>query len=91
MTDYGKQLSSVAPKPVEIVGENIYINSDIQPFDEILEGRHMTGYEFNCVKYTKDEYIILLASKNAQLEQDLIDTQVALCDLYEAIEGGYSD
>ena len=37
--------------------------------------------------YTKDEYIKLMAEKNAELESQLTDTQLALCDVYEMIGG----
>lgn len=87
MINYGIQCSSVEPKSIEIIGSNVFVANNIQPYEEELDGRFLKGYKYNCVSYTKDEYILLIANKNLQLEQDLIDTQVALCDLYEALGG----
>lgn len=87
MTNYGVQYSSVEPIPVEITANNVFIASNIRPYSKDVEGRHLEGYEYDYVSYTKDEYILLIANQNAQLQQDIIDTQVALCDLYESLGG----
>ena len=39
------------------------------------------------VQYSKDEYLALMDEKNAALEEQLTDTQLALCDVYEMIGG----
>ena len=41
------------------------------------------GWEFDLIEYTKDEYIKIQAEKNAALEQQVTDTQLALCEVYE--------
>jgi len=87
MIDYGIQCSAVEPQPIEITGSSILINTNIIPYSKEEDGRTLQGYKYNCIGYTKDEYILKMTEKNAKLEQDLIDTQVALCDLYEALEG----
>lgn len=35
----------------------------------------------------KDEYIKLMVDKDASLEEQVTDTQLALCDVYEMIGG----
>ena len=40
-------------------------------------------YVFGTI--TKDEYIKLISEKNAQLESRVIDTQLALCEVYELL------
>ena len=87
MTNYGIQYSAVKPQPIEITNTAVFIASNVKPYSEDIDGRHIEGYKYNCISYTKDEYILLLANKNAQLEQDILDTQLALCDLYESIGG----
>ena len=47
-----------------------------------------TVYVHTNIVQAKDEYIKLMAEKNSQLEQEVIDTQLALCDIYETIQGG---
>lgn len=44
-------------------------------------------YQFNLVEYDKDEYIRMIDAKNSELEQQVTDTQIALCDVYEMIGG----
>ena len=36
-------------------------------------------------QYEKDEYILMMSEKNSELENQLTDTQLALCDVYELI------
>lgn len=87
MIDYGIQYSAVEPKEVEAIGPNIFVADNIEPYAMDVEERHMEGFKYHCVCYTKDEYIAYLAQRNYDLEQQIIDTQVALCELYEAIGG----
>lgn len=44
-----------------------------------------TEYEFNQVQYSKDEYIKMIDDKNAQLESQVTDTQMALVEVYEMV------
>ena len=37
------------------------------------------------IEYRKDEYIKLLAQKNIELENNLTETQLALCEIYEGV------
>ena len=87
MIDYGIQYSAVEPKEVEAIGPNIFVADNIEPYSQDVEDRHMEGFQYHCVCYTKDEYIAYLAKRNYDLEQQIINTQVALCDLYESLGG----
>ena len=79
-----KVRSALRPKDVEIMGDQVLIASDITPYEEEIDGHTRTGYEYDCDTYSKDEYLIKLARENEQLKQDIIDTQLALVELYEA-------
>ena len=88
MINYGIQRGSVKPPEVEITATAVFVASNITPYTyEFDEDQIIEGFEYNYVCYTKDEYLLKLAQDNAALKQDLIDTQLALCELYE--EGGY--
>lgn len=72
-----------------IVGKTtVYVHTNIvQAKDEdgnIIEDL----YVYDEIQYTKDEYIKIMADKNIKLEQEITETQMALCDIYEAIQGG---
>jgi hypothetical protein len=46
--------------------------------EETVGEETFSGYEFNMVQYTKDEYI-------SKLDTQLTDTQLALVEVYELI------
>lgn len=85
MIDYGKVRSTVKPDEVEIDEYSVWVNSDIKEIDVQLEDEIHTEYEFNQVRYTKDEYIKLIDERNSTLEAQLTDTQLALCEIYEGM------
>ncbi len=85
MIDYGKIRSTVKPDAVEIDEYSVWANTNIVKVDVQLEDEIHTEYEFNQVRYTKDEYIKLIDEKNTTLESQLTDTQLALCEIYEGM------
>ena len=82
------QGSSQQAQPLIVNKDTVYVHTNIvQATDE--DGNVVNGlYVYDEVQYTKDEYIQIMAEKNSQLEQEVIDTQLALCDIYETIQGG---
>ena len=82
------QGSSQQAQPLIVNKDTVYVHTNIvQATDE--DGNIVDGlYVYDEIQYTKDEYIKLMDDKNSQLEQEVIDTQMALCDIYEAIKGG---
>ena len=80
MINHGIQYSTVQPQPIEVTADSVFVATNITPYSKEIEGRIINGYEYNYVQYSKDEYII-------KLHQDIIDTQVALCDIFEVLEG----
>ena len=72
------------PKEIEITSTSVLIASNITECDEVIDGHHIHEYEYDCDVYTKDDYLLQLAYENNQLKQDIIDTQLALVELYEA-------
>ena len=75
-------------QPLIIGKTTVYVHTNIvQAKDE--DGNIIDDlYVYDEIQYTKDEYIKIIADKNSQLEQEVIDTQLALCDIYETIQGG---
>lgn len=84
MTDYGIVKSSVKPEPIKTDEYSVWVNTDIQPVKEEIGGEIFTGYSYHMVRYDKDEYIMY---QQKIIEEQLTDTQLALCDLYESIGG----
>ena len=85
MIDYGRIRSTVKPDEVEIDEYSVWVNSDIKEIEVRSEDESHTEYEFQQVRYTKDEYIKLIDERNATLEAQITDTQLALCEIYEGM------
>lgn len=85
MIDYGRIRSTVAPEEKVIDEYSVWINTDIQEVEVEHDSDVHTEYEFNQVQYSKDEYIKMIDDKNAQLENQVTDTQVALVEVYEMV------
>ena len=62
------------------------MHTDIVPVEK--DGKVVEDlFSYTEVQYGKDEYIELMAKQNEQLGNDLTDTQLALCEIYETIGG----
>lgn len=87
MKDYGRTRSTVRPEEKVIDEFSVWVASDIEEVSEAGVGDQegFTGFEYNLIQYDKDEYISLIDEKNASLEQQMTDTQLALCDVYEML------
>lgn len=85
MIDYGKVRSTVKPDKVEIDEYSVWINTNITEIQVQSEDESHTEYEFNQLRYTKDEYIKMIDERNSTLESQLTDTQLALCEIYEGM------
>lgn len=87
MINHGKVRSGVQPEAVEIDEYSVWLASNITPVQEAGDDGQpgFTGYEYDLAQYGKDEYITLMYEKNALLEGQITDTQVALCEVYELV------
>lgn len=45
-------------------------------------------YSYDEIQYTTEEYIKMMVDDNASLNQQVVDTQLALVETYELITGG---
>ncbi len=87
MTEYKNVQSGVKPKETEIDEYSVWVNENIREIEITDENGSHTEYEYDQIQYSKDEYILLLSEENKNLENMLTDTQLALCDVYEMMEG----
>jgi len=68
MKDYGIVYSVTQPKAIDFTNDKVYIAEGITQTIRECEGTSEECYQFNLVEYDKDEYILLLAQKNADIE-----------------------
>ena len=73
------------PEAVVVDEHSVWVASGVQSVTVRDESGEHTEYEFNLVQYEKDEFIHGMIEQNQSLEQQLTDTQIALCDVYELI------
>ena len=85
MKNYGLQRSAVEPKAIEITESKVFVATDIEQVTLTMGEQEIQEYQFNLVEYDKDEYIKIISEKNKELEQQMTDTQLALCDVYEML------
>ncbi len=84
MIDYGKVRSTVKPDEIVIDEFSVWQHTDIQEISEnVGEENEFVGYEFNMVQYDKNEFILKQAKENAELSEQITQTQIALTEVYE--------
>ncbi|MBQ4117251.1 MAG: hypothetical protein IJD37_07725 [Clostridia bacterium] len=70
--------------PLIISGDTVFIHTDVEKVDKNEFGEPCDNlYTYTETQYSKDEYILLLSQKNNSLEEQMTDTHLALCELYE--------
>lgn len=80
------QGNSEQARALVIGKDTVYVHTDIVPVEK--DGKVVEDlFSYTEVQYGKDEYIELMANQNEQLGNDMTDTQLALCEIYETIGG----
>ena len=75
MKDYGRVKGDTYPEEIVITPTEVMVASNIQPYTEEIEGRTMSGYEYNYKVYSKDEYY---SSTIAALQEELAAAKILL-------------
>lgn len=80
--------SKEASAPLIIGKTTVYVHTDVEEYQQTMEsGETYTVYKYHEIQYTKDEYLQLQADKQAKLEENVANTQMAILELYENMEG----
>lgn len=86
MINYGKVRSTIKPEPIVIDEFSVWQHTNIQPVSEnVGEENEFMGFEYEMIQYGKDEFILNQAAEKEVLQQQITDTQLALCEVYEMI------
>lgn len=83
MIEHGIVRAIVEPEPVTVDANSVWVAKNVQEVAVQDEQGERTEYEFSLTQYTKDEYIRALIEQNQTLETDIVNTQIALCEVYE--------
>lgn len=84
MIDHGIVKSSISPEPMVIDEFSVWINTNIEETSETgMDEEKITGFQYQMIQYTKDEYIQMMVEKNQKTDQQVTEAQLALVELYE--------
>lgn len=84
MINYGKVRSTIKPEPIVIDEFSVWQHTNIKPVSEnVGEENEFMGFEYEMIQYGKDEFILNQAAEKEVLQQQITDTQLALCEVYE--------
>lgn len=88
MKEIGIVQGSAAQAISLVIGKDtVYVHTNITPLSQENRNYPVDGiYEYYEVQYDKDEYITLLSEKSSAQELQLINTQLALTELFESME-----
>ena len=78
MINHGKVYSSDTPNEIEITGSGVFVASNIEPYTTTVDGYEVTGYQYDCIEYTKDEFLLQQTNKVTELEQELSAAKILL-------------
>lgn len=78
MKNYGIVYGSIEPMPIEITATSVFIASNVTPYEEIIDDKTISGYKYNYVEYSKDEYLLQQTTNIAALQEELAAAKVLL-------------
>lgn len=67
MTNYGKVKSTFRPLEIEFTSNAVFIASNIEEYTETIEDKIINGFQYDYIRYTKDEYMMLLTQKTEEI------------------------
>lgn len=78
MTNFGRVRGSQKPENIEITSTTVFVASNITPYEEEIDDKIISGYEYDYVSYTKDEYIYNINKTVEELQDELEATKILL-------------
>lgn len=78
MKNYGIVSGSIEPQAIEITPTSVFIASNVQPYEQEIDGHTISGYQYNYIEYTKDEYLLQQTNSIAALQEELAAAKVLL-------------
>lgn len=85
MINHGKAKSTIQPETIVIDDFSVWVHSNIVQIEEQIGEETFISFEYDMVQYDKNEYIKILSENNQNLEQQLLETQIALTEMYESM------
>lgn len=77
--------SKEAAVPVVVGKDTVYVHTDIKSEEVESEMGTYTDYSYHEIQYTHQEYLQLQVNAQAQLQENVTNTQLAILELYESM------
>ena len=74
--------SAVKPQKIDIKEKKVFVSKNI----EEIEHEEGKIFVFDLYSYDKDEYIAMIQKESETLNEQLLETQMALCEIYELLK-----
>lgn len=71
MINYGKIRGSSRPQEIEITPTSVFIATNIQEYEKVLDDYNIHEYEYDYLCYDKDEYITVMTINNKHAIEEL--------------------
>ena len=78
MKNYGIVYGSTEPQAIEITPTSVFIASNIEPYEEQIDNITISGYKYNYIEYSKDEYLLQQTNNINALQEELAAAKVLL-------------
>lgn len=78
MTNLGRVRGNDRPQEIQITNSSVFIASNIQTYEETIDEHYISGFEYDLIQYSKDEYLLLLAQQNNELKDELQAAKILL-------------
>ena len=61
--------SSAIPPEIKVTSDSVYVASNIHSYTQTIQDYEISGYEYDCTIYTKDQYILIIAQQTKAIEE----------------------
>lgn len=78
MKNYGIVYGSTEPQAIEITPNSVFIATNVEPYEEQIDDITVSGYKYNYIEYSKDEYLLQQTNNINALQEELAAAKVLL-------------
>lgn len=78
MINHGTQYSSTQPKAIEITDKFVFVAKNITPYSKEIEDHTISGYQYDYIQYTIDEYLSEQNTTIISLQEELQAAKILL-------------
>ena len=73
-----KVRSAIEPQEITVTATSVLVAKNVTPYEETMGDKTISGYEYDCEIYSKDEYLIHQQQQIASLAEELAAAKILL-------------